>query len=99
MNYKKSNKSSRTPITPRRITTHAKKALANNFKMKPAQGKVFLESLELGSLFSISAIKGILINITESSALVIITEYNNKSDESFYLGKRRIACKTEVTQI
>ena len=99
MNYKKSNKSSRTPITHRRITTLAKKALANNFKMKPAQGKVFLESLELGSLFRTSVLKGILINITESSALVVITECNNENDESFYLGKRRIACKTEVTQV
>ena len=99
MNYKKSNKSSRTPITPRRITTLAKKALANNFKMKPAQGKVFLESLELGSLFATSHTKGILINITESSALVVITECNNKEEESFYLGKRRIACRTEVIKV
>ena len=99
MKSTKSKKLLRRPITPRRITTLAKKALANNFKMKPAQGKVFLESLELGSLFATSHTKGILINITESSALVVITECSNKEDESFYLGKRRIACKTEVTQI
>ena len=99
MNSIKSKKSLRTPITHRRISNLVKKALANGFESTPAQGKVFLESLELGSLFSISAIKGILINITESSALVIITEYNNKSDESFYLGKRRIACRTEVIKV
>jgi len=50
-------------------------------------------------LFATSHTKGILINITDSSALVVITECNNKEDESFYLGKRRIACKTEVTQV
>ena len=99
MNSIKSKKSLRTPITHRRITTLAKKALANNFKMKPAQGKVFLESLELGSLFATSHTKGILINITESSALVVITECSNKEDESFYLGKRRIACRTEVIKV
>jgi len=99
MKSTKSKKLSRRPITPRRITTLAKKALANNFKMKPAQGKVFLESLELGSLFATSHTKGILINITESSALVVITECNNKEEESFYLGKRRIACRTEVIKV
>jgi hypothetical protein len=95
----KSKRSLRRPITPRRINNLVNKALANGFKAKPAQGKVFLESLELGSLFATSHTKGILINITDSSALVVITECNNKEDESFYLGKRRIACKTEVTQV
>jgi|TARA_Y100000296_G_scaffold31314_1_gene36349 hypothetical protein len=95
----KSKKSSRKPITPRRIKNLVKKALANGFKAKPAQGKVFLESLEFGSLFATSYMKGILINITDSSAFVIITQCSINEDESFYLGKRRIACKTEVTQV
>ena len=95
----KSKRSLRRPITPRRINNLVKKALAKGFESKPAQGTVFLESLELGSLFATSHTKGILINITDSSALVVITECNNKEDESFYLGKRRIACKTEVTQV
>jgi len=99
MKSTKSKKLLRRPITPRRINNLVTKALANGFKSKPAQGKVFLESLELGSLFATSHTKGILINITDSSALVVITECNNKEEEPFYLGKRRIACKTEVTQV
>ena len=99
MKSTKSKKLLRRPITSRRINNLVNKALANNFKTKPAQGKVFLESLELGSLFATSHTKGILINITESSALVVITECSNKEDESFYLGKRRIACRTEVIKV
>ena len=99
MKSTKSKKSSRRPITHKRINNLVNKALANNFKTKPAQGKVFLESLELGSLFATSHTKGILINITDSSALVVITECSNKEDESFYLGKRRIACRTEVIKV
>ena len=94
----KSKRSSRRPITHRRINNLVKKALANGFESKPAQGKVFLESLELGSLFATQYMKGVLIGTTESSAVVVITECNNE-DQSFWLGKRRISCKTEVEKL
>ena len=78
----------------------AKAAMIDKPIWKPSKGKSYLKDIPIGSLFKTSSIKGILLNISASSASVIITEYNgNSKDDSFYLGKRLIAPKTEVVKL
>ena len=49
---------------------------------------------------NIKEIKGILLDISASSASVVITEkYGPDSEDSFYLGKRLIAPTTEVEKL
>tara|TARA_R110000824_G_scaffold183402_1_gene364420 strand:- start:138 stop:293 length:156 start_codon:yes stop_codon:yes gene_type:complete len=51
-------------------------------------------------LFRTDTLKGILIDISISSATVVITQrYTNDKDDSFYLGKRLIAPDTEVNKL
>jgi hypothetical protein len=78
----------------------AKLALIDKPVWKPAKGKVYLKDIPVGSLFTTEVFKGILLDITLSSANVIITErYVNDKDDSFYLGKRLIAPDTEVNKL
>jgi hypothetical protein len=67
---------------------------------KASKGKSYLKDIPLGSLFKVSGMRGILLNTSVSSASVIITEHNGTNkDDSFYLGKRLIAPKTEVVKL
>ena len=96
----KSRKFLRQPITHRRIKTLVKKALQNSINVRPAEGKVYLKDIPIGSLFITSHLKGILLDVSVCSAKVIITEkYGNNNDDKFYLGKRLIAPQTEVEKL
>ena len=87
----------RKPITHRRIKTLVKKALQNSINVRPAEGKVYLKDIAIGSLFKTSGLKGILLDVSICSAKVVITKkYGNGNDDAFYLGKRLIAPQTEV---
>ena len=100
MKSTKSKKSLRKPITHRRIKSLVKKALQNSIDVRPAEGKVFLKDIPIGSLFTTSGIKGILLDVSICSARVVITEkYGNGNDDAFYLGKRLIAPQTEVEKL
>ena len=78
----------------------AKAALIDKPIWKPSKGKVYLKDVPIGSLFTTSTLKGILLDVSLSSATVVITErYSNDNGDSFYLGKRLIAPNTEVEQL
>ncbi len=78
----------------------AKAALIDKPKWKPSKGKVYLKDIPVGSLFKTSSLKGILLNVSSSSASVVITEVEgNHNQDSFYLGKRLIAPTTEVIKL
>ena len=94
MKFTKSMQSSRPLITTRKINNLVKKALLDGPKHKPAKGMIFLEDKELGSIFETNTIKGVLLDINDSSAQVVIM--SNTYEESNVIGKIRIAGKTEV---
>ena len=71
-----------------------KKALLDGPKHIPSQGMMFLEDKELGSIFQTDTIKGVLIDVNDSSAQGVII--SNDNEDSNLLGKIRIAGKTEV---
>lgn len=78
----------------------AKAALIDKPIWKPSKGKVYLKDVPIGSLFKTSGLKGILLDVSASSASVVITEkYGTDSEDSFYLGKRLIAPTTEVEKL
>ena len=78
----------------------AKTALINKPVWKPAKGKIYLKDIPVGSLFTTDTLKGILLDISLSSASVVITErYSGDKDDTFYLGKRLIAPDTEVNKL
>ena len=78
----------------------ARAALIDKPIWKPSKGKVYLKDVPIGSLFTTSTLKGILLDVSLSSATVVITErYSNDNGDSFYLGKRLIAPNTEVEQL
>lgn len=78
----------------------AKTALIDKPIWKPAKGNVYLKDIPVGSLFTTDRFKGILLDISLSSASVVITErYSNDKDDAFYLGKRLIAPDTEVKKL
>ena len=86
----------------RSATTKAlvKKALKNGFKSKPSPGKKHLEDLEVGSVFKVYLLTGILIETTPTAAKVIIIDSKfPESDSDYYLGKQSIGLKTEVTEV
>ena len=77
-----------------------KKALKNGFKAKPAPGKKYLQDLEIGSVFKVSLLIGILIETTPTAAKVIIIDSKHPdSDNDYYLGKQSIGLTTEVTEV
>ena len=77
-----------------------KKALKNGFKAKPAPGKKYLQDLEIGSVFKVSLLIGILVETTPTAAIVIIIDSKlPDSDNDYYLGKQSIGLTTEVTEV
>ena len=94
MNSSKSIQSLKPRITARKINNMVKKALLDGPKQTPSQGMMFLEDKELGSVFETCTIKGVLIDVNDSSAQVVII--SNDNEDSNLLGKVRIAGKTEV---
>ena len=94
MNSSKSIQSLKPRITARKINNMVKKALLDGPKHIPSQGMMFLEDKELGSVFETNTIKGVLLDVNDSSSQVVIM--SNTYDESNVIGKIRIAGKTEV---
>ena len=94
MNSSKSIQSLKPRITARKINNMVKKALLDGPKHTPSLGMMFLEDKELGSVFETSTIKGVLLDVNDSSAQVVII--SNDNEDSNLLGKVRIAGKTEV---
>ena len=78
----------------------AKLALIDKPISNPAKGNVYLKDIPIGSLFTTDIFKGILLDVSLSSASVVITErYSNDKDNASYLGKRLIAPDTEVNKL
>ena len=94
MNSIKSMPSLKTRITTRKINNLVKKALLDGPKHKASKGMMFLEDKKLGSVFETNTIKGVLLDVNDSSSQVVIM--SNTYDESNVIGKIRIAGKTEV---
>lgn len=94
MNAVKSMPSLRTRITTRKINNLVKKALLDGPKHIPSKGMMFLKDKELGSVFETDTIKGVLLDVNDSSSQVVIM--SNTYDESNVIGKIRIGGKTEV---
>ena len=94
MNAVKSMPSLKTRITTRKINNLVKKALLDGPKHKASKGMMFLEDKKLGSVFETHTIKGVLLDVNDSSSQVVIM--SNTYDESNVIGKIRIAGKTEV---
>ena len=94
MNAVKSMPSLKTRITTRKINNLVKKALLDGPKHIPSIGMMFLEDKKLGSVFETNTIKGVLLDVNDSSSQVVIM--SNTYDESNVIGKIRIAGKTEV---
>ena len=93
-------------IKPRKaaktVTTKAlvKKALKNGFKAKPPPGKKYLKNLQVGSVFTVGLLTGILISTTPTAAKVLIIDSrHHESDNDYYLGKQSIGLESEVTEI
>ena len=77
-----------------------KRALKKGFKPKPAPGKKYLKNLEVGSVFKVGLLTGILISTTPTSARVLIIDSkHHESDNDYYLGKQSIGLESEVTEI
>ena len=85
----------KTRITTRKIENLVKKALLDGPKHEPAKGMMFLEDKELGSTFDNGDIQGVLLGSNDSAAQVVIIS-SSHSDDGYYLGKQRIAARTEV---
>ena len=94
MSSSKSMPSLKTRITTRKINNLVKKALLDCPKHTPSKGMMFLEDKKLGSVFKTHTIKGVLIDVNDSSSQVVIM--SNTYEESNVIGKIRIAGKTEV---
>ena len=94
MKSTKSMESLKPLITTRKIKNLAKKALLDKPKHVPSKGMMFLEDKEIGSVFELKGISGLLIGVNESSAQVIIL--TNDNEDSTLVGKIRIGAKTEV---
>ena len=94
MNSVKSMPSLKTRITTRKINNLVKKALLDGPKHIPSKGMMFLEDKKLGSVFETHTIKGVLLDVNDSSSQVVIM--SNTYEESNVTGKIRIAGNTEV---
>ena len=94
MSLSKSSQSLKPLITTRKINNLVKKALLDGPKHVPSKGMMFLEDKEIGSMFELNSIKGLLIGINDSSAQVVIL--SNNDEDSSLIGKQRISSKTEV---
>ena len=94
MNSLKSTRTLRTRITARKINNLVKKALLDGPKHIPSKGMMFLEDKKLGSVFETDTIKGVLLDVNDSSVQVVVM--SNTYNESNVIGKIRIGGKTEV---
>ena len=94
MNSSKSMQSLKPRITTRKINNLVKKALLDGPKHISSPGMMFLEDKKLGSVFETDTLKGVLLDVNDSSSQVVIM--SNTYDESNVIGKIRIAGKTEV---
>ena len=81
-------------MTARKINNLVKKALLDGPKHIPSKGMMFLEDKKLGSVFETDTIKGVLLDINDSSVQVVVM--SNTYNESNVIGKIRIGGKTEV---
>ena len=76
------------------------KALKDGFKAKPSPGKKYLKDLDVGSVFRVFLLTGILVETTPTAAKVIIIDSKfPESDNDYYLGKQSIGLETEVTEV
>ena len=76
------------------------KALKDGFKAKPSPGKKYLKDLDVGSVFRVFLLTGILIETTPTAAKVIIIDSKfPESDNDYYLGKQSIGLETEVIEV
>ena len=76
------------------------KALKDGFKAKPSPGKKYLKDLDVGSVFRVFLLTGILIETTPTAAKVIMIDSKfPESDNDYYLGKQSIGLETEVTEV
>ena len=83
-----------------KIKALVNKALKDGFKAKPSPGKKYLKDLDVGSVFRVFLLTGILIETTPTAAKVIIIDSKfPESDNDYYLGKQSIGLETEVTEV
>jgi hypothetical protein len=83
-----------------KIKVLVNKALKDGFKAKPSPGKKYLKDLDVGSVFKVFLLTGILIETTPTAAKVIIIDSKfPESDNDYYLGKQSIGLETEVTEV
>ena len=77
----------------------AKLALINKPIIECKDGYTFIKDIEIGELIRTqSDTQAVILNHTKVSTSVLVTKVNqvNKEDRSFYLGKHRWGCTTEV---
>ena len=76
------------------------KALKNKFVAIPSNSYKYLQDVDIGEFFETqSKMGGILIDLTQSCATVIVTRAGintSENDKNFYLGKQRWGLETEV---
>jgi DNA polymerase elongation subunit (family B) len=87
--------------TAKTVTTKVlvKRALKKGFKSKPPPGKKYLKNLEIGSIFKVGLLTGILISITPTAAKVLIIDSkHHESDDNYYLGKQSIGLESEIME-
>jgi len=80
----------------------AKLALINKPIIECKDGYTFIKDIEIGELIRTqSDTQAVILNHTKVSTSVLVTKVNqvNKEDRSFYLGKHRWGCTTEVKVI
>ena len=83
-----------------KIKVLVNKALKDGFKAKPSPGKKYLKDLDVGSVFRVFLLTGILVETTPTAAKVIIIDSKfPESDNDYYLGKQSIGLETEVTEV
>ena len=83
-----------------KIKALVNRALKNGFKPKPSPGKKYLKDLEVGSVFKVFLLTGILIETTPTAAKVIIIDSKfPEKDSDYYLGKQSIGLRTEVIEV
>ena len=96
------NQQTKPRKTAKTVTTKVlvKRALKKGFKSKPPPGKKYLKDLEIGNVFKINLVTGILIGITPTAAKVLIIDSkHHESDNDYYLGKQSIGLESEVMEV
>ena len=100
MTPKQHTKNQKATAKSAKIKVLVNKALKNGFKVKPSPGKKYLKDLEVGSVFKVFLLTGILVETTPTAAKVIIIDSKfPESDSDYYLGKQSIGLETEVIEV